>query len=130
MLITVKVAANTDRTADDAVVFETTSNRAHFLVTLRPEHGTMPIGTLHSWILRVTDTDGYPLYPINLAIGGGMAAHRHGLPTQPQITDYLGDGEHRIEGVKFNMAGEWTLRVGIEYSGKRDIAEIRFDLDF
>lgn len=90
----------------------------------------MPIGQLHSWIVRVTDLDERPLYPIGLAIGGGMAGHGHGLPTQPSITDYLGNGEHRIEGIKFNMAGEWTLRVGIEHGGRRDIAEFVFDLDF
>ncbi|MEM9601793.1 MAG: auxin-binding protein [Pseudomonadota bacterium] len=124
------VLADTPDASEDAYALEAQSLRAHFDVSLRPERSPPEIGTLHSWLVRVTDRAGDPVYPVALAVGGGMAGHGHGLPTQPQITAYLGDGTHRIEGVRFNMAGEWTLRIGIEYGGLRDIAELQFEIDF
>ncbi|MEM7376184.1 MAG: auxin-binding protein [Pseudomonadota bacterium] len=124
------VLAEAPDASEDGYALHALSLRAHFDVSLQPETRTPEIGTLHNWVVRVTDRAGMPLHPIALAVGGGMAGHGHGLPTQPQITAYLGDGAHRIEGVKFNMAGEWTLRIGIEYGGLRDIAEFQFEIDF
>lgn len=116
--------------ATDSIHLNMKSVGGHFSVSLRPESGDVPIGETHTWILRVTDKDGKAVYPARLAVGGGMATHGHGLPTRPLITDHLGDGEYRIEGMQFNMAGEWTLRIGIEFEGVRDIAETAFELDF
>jgi len=129
MLLSLCAVAPAAVTADTTPI-EMKSVGGHYRVSLRPENGVIAIGELQNWILRVIDKGGNAVHPARLAVGGGMAIHGHGLPTRPLVTDYLGEGEYRIEGLQFNMAGEWTLRIGIEFNGVRDIAETAFDVDF
>ncbi len=53
-------------------------------------------------------------------ISGGMPQHDHGLPTSPQVADYLGQGRYRIDGVKFTMAGWWQLHLAISAAAGSD----------
>ena len=39
----------------------------------------------------------------------GMPDHDHGLPTQPQVTSRLENGDYLLEGVRFHMPGKWQL---------------------
>ena len=39
-----------------------------------------------------------------------------------EVTGYLGDGDYRVEGMKFNMTGYWELQVSVEAGGVRDVA--------
>ena len=39
-----------------------------------------------------------------------MPQHGHGLPTKPQVTRELGNGDHLVEGMKFNMGGWWVVK--------------------
>lgn len=64
---------------------------------------------MQSWVLQIRDGDGKPQGPTQILIDGGMPSHGHGLPTSPQVTAYLGDGRFRIEGLEFNMPGQWVL---------------------
>jgi cytochrome c peroxidase len=50
-------------------------------------------------------------------INGGMPMHRHGFPTKPSSKTYLGNGNYRVEGIKFNMHGEWEMRFNIRMQG-------------
>ena len=54
------------------------------------------------------------------------AQHGHGLPTQPQVTQTLGNGRYLLEGMKFNMPGWWTLTVKVDGPDGRD--ETTFNL--
>jgi len=85
-----------------------------FNITLGPRSGTVTIGKFQVWHLRLTNADGELVFPARFAIGGGMQGHGHGLPTQPRVTGFLDDGRYVIEGMKFNMAGDWTLYLTIE----------------
>jgi hypothetical protein len=55
-----------------------------------------------------------------------MPDHNHGLPTQPEVTDDLGNGRYRLEGVKFSMPGRWVLRLSVEAPAGAD--EVLFNL--
>ena len=57
--------------------------------------------------------DGAPVEDAELAIDGGMPQHGHGLPTAPQSAGHIGEGQYRIEGVRFNMGGWWELKLAI-----------------
>ena len=59
-----------------------------------------------------------------------MAAHGHGLPSQPLVTQYLGEGKYLIEGILFNMAGAWTLVIAIKNDNMIDTAQFDMTLDF
>lgn len=68
-----------------------------------------PINQLHSWTLRVETADGVPVENATITVDGDMPQHGHGLPTQPLVTEYLGDGSYRVEGMKFQMGGWWVV---------------------
>jgi len=110
--------------------WSSTSQNGLFEVQLTPETGAVAIGPLQQWIVTVHTASGAPAYPARLLLDGGMRAHGHGLPTQPQITDYLGDGQYRIEGVRLNMPGAWTFMVGVDYAGQRDAATFELEIDY
>ena len=79
-------------------------------------------GELHSWLLTLKTAAGQPVEGAAITIDGGMPQHGHGLPTSPEVTDYLGDGRYRIEGVKFTMSGWWQLRFAISAAAGSDSA--------
>lgn len=84
-----------------------------FIASLRPQSGVVQQGVLQSWQLTLTTKAGAPVENAAIDISGGMPQHDHGLPTSPQVTDYLGQGHYRIDGVKFTMSGWWQLRLTI-----------------
>lgn len=90
--------------------------------------GELQLNLLESWILTVLDAAGSPVENAIIAIDGGMPAHGHGLPTAPAITEELGEGRYRLDGVKFNMMGEWVLRLAIEGAAGSDEVTIEFEL--
>jgi hypothetical protein len=96
-------------------------------VTIGPLEGPPRIGPIHEWIVVVRDVEGRPVHPARIAIDGGMPDHGHGLPTRPEVTEHLGDGRYRIEGVRFNMAGAWVWRLVVETPRGTD--RVTFDLD-
>ncbi|MDX8464605.1 FixH family protein [Mesorhizobium sp. VK23B] len=97
-----------------------------YVASLATEQSPIPVGTIHSWTVKVTTADGKPADGIAIAINGGMPQHGHGLPTKPEVTSDLGEGRHLIEGMKFNMTGWWTLTVSI--NGPRGGDKATFNL--
>jgi hypothetical protein len=89
----------------------TADNRYH--VKIAPEAEPLAVGAMHGWVLTLTTPDGRPVEEARIAISGGMPLHGHGLPTAPEVTAYLGEGRYRIEGVRFNMGGNWELEFAI-----------------
>lgn len=109
---------------EPAVSWSASSENGHFEIVLSPESGYAVIGQFQRWHLRLVDKSDQPVFPARFAIGGGMLGHGHGLPTQPRVTSYLGDGRYLIEGMKFNMAGDWTIYLAIERDDVRDQAKV------
>jgi len=107
------------------------SEQAAFTVTFASkDHQKLPIGEFHQWIITVKDNAGKAVYPAKFAIGGGMPAHGHGLPTAPTISEYLGDGQYLMEGVKFSMDGHWEIQLRIMTPETQDTAKIAFDVHY
>jgi hypothetical protein len=42
--------------------------------------------------------NGEPVENATIAVDGDMPEHGHGLPTCPQVTKYLGNGDYLVEG--------------------------------
>ena len=91
-----------------------------YVVAVEPEAPEIKQGELHSWMLTVKMPDGRPVDDAKIAIDGGMPDHNHGLPTSPQVTEQLGNGRYRIEGMKFSMSGWWELRFDISAAAGAD----------
>lgn len=99
-----------------------TSNGGLYMVSIEPEAGEIAQGSLHAWIVTLKTPDGKPVDGAKITVGGGMPAHNHGLPTDPEMTAELGDGRYRVDGVKFSMSGRWELRFAIEAAPGSDRA--------
>jgi hypothetical protein len=99
-----------------------------YVGTLVPGAVPVPVGTIQTWTVAVTTADGRPVEHAALAIDGGMPRHGHGLPTDPQVTEELGAGRYRVEGIKFNMPGWWTVTLEISGPAGTDSATFNFDL--
>jgi hypothetical protein len=87
-----------------------TSEGGLYRATIQPQGDTIPQGRLHSWTLHLETAGGAPLDSVQVAVDGGMPQHGHGLPTKPRVTRRLGNGDHLVEGMKFNMGGWWVVK--------------------
>ena len=99
-----------------------------FTIEIYSELSPLSINTMHSWHIRVLDRDDQILELEELNVFGGMPEHDHGLPTQPQVTRRLDNGDYLLEGVRFHMQGHWELQIEFQYAGVDDTAIIDFDL--
>lgn len=112
--------------ANESFTFE--SERGVYKVVLTSQTDTVPIAELHNWELEVSTPQGTRFFPNQLVIEGGMPGHGHGFPVEPQITQYLESNKFLVEGVLFNMAGEWQLRVGIDGPWGWDTATVTLNI--
>ncbi len=97
-----------------------TSEGGIYRATIRPSGDTIPKGKLHSWVLRLEAADGTPVDLCKVTVDGGMPQHGHGLPTKPRVTRRLGEGEHLVEGMKFNMGGWWVVKFRVASAAGED----------
>lgn len=99
-------------------------------LTLKDDASTQPVtGRYQHWIVEVNNKVGAgEVYPATIAVSGGMPNHGHGLPTQPQITRYLGDGQYLMEGLKLSMNGRWILSFYIAAEHGADTVEVAIDV--
>lgn len=97
-----------------------------FRLSYEPGLQPISINRIHSWVVHVETPDGSPVEDATLTFAGGMPAHDHGLPTLPLATEYLGDGDYLVEGMKFHMNGWWQVTISITVAGVNDT--VTFDL--
>lgn len=86
------------------------------------------INTIHNWVFHIQTPDGDPVTGANISVTGGMPLHNHGLPTDPRMTQEIGNGDYLIEGVRFHMNGYWELLVTVEVDSKRDTVIVTLDI--
>ena len=91
-----------------------------YRATIRPQGDSIPQGRLHRWTLHLETSAGTPVDSATLAVDGGMPQHGHGLPTKPRITRDLGNGDHLVEGMKFNMGGWWVVKFRVNATAGSD----------
>jgi hypothetical protein len=87
-----------------------TSEGGMYRATIRPQGDSIPKGKLQRWTLHLETANGSPVDSATIAVDGGMPQHGHGLPTKPLVTRQLGNGDHLVEGMKFNMGGWWVVK--------------------
>ena len=84
-----------------------------FIVTYTTPGGASTINQMHDWILHIENDDGLEIEGAIVAVSGGMPLHDHGLPTKPRVTEELGGGDYKLQGMRFHMAGYWEIEVSI-----------------
>lgn len=105
-----------------------TGKDGFFQLGYRPDSGKIPLNSLHSWTIHLQDSSGQPVSGAQIAIDGRMPAHGHGLPTRPLVTADLGGGDYRVEGLRFQMSGEWVVEFTVQANGLTDIVPVTFTL--
>jgi hypothetical protein len=86
------------------------SETGRYRATIRPQGDSIPKGKLQRWTLHLETTAGVAVDSAKVTVDGGMPQHGHGLPTKPRVTRALGNGDHLVEGMKFNMGGWWVVK--------------------
>lgn len=107
---------STSRLSDDGL----------FQVSWSSDADVPPLNQIHTWTLHIETADGQPVEGATILVDGGMPQHGHGLPTNPQVTEDLGGGDYRLEGMRFQMPGFWEVRFNISANGQDD--SITFNL--
>jgi len=102
------------------------SDKGYYAVYYTSDVDPIEINRIHAWTLHVETVNGIPVEDAEISVDGGMPAHNHGLPTQPRVTENLGDGDYRVEGLRFHMGGAWQVTFTIESGGEADT--VTFDL--
>jgi hypothetical protein len=90
------------------------SEAGRYRATIHPQGDSIPTGKLHRWTLHLETAAGKPVDSAAVSVDGGMPQHGHGLPTKPQVTRALGNGDHLVEGMKFNMGGWWVVKFRVD----------------
>ena len=104
------------------------SNNRLFRASVISELEPVVINQLHSWTLHLQTADGAPVERATITVSGSMPAHSHGMPTNPQVTADLGGGNYRVEGIQFQMGGEWEGIFNITAGAVTDAVVFRFTL--
>jgi hypothetical protein len=99
------------------------SERGIFAVSFESSLDPIVINQMHSWVLQIT-AEGDPVLDAELVIIGGMPAHDHGLATSPRVTEELGEGRYRLDGLRFHMHGDWEILIEIEADGTTDFVTV------
>jgi hypothetical protein len=103
-----------------------TSDAGLYIVSIVPDLDPVAINKIHSWTIHVEMADGTAVDDATITVGGGMPEHGHGLPTAPEVTENLGDGDYRVEGMKFQMPGWWEVKFNID--AEAGIDSVTFNL--
>ena len=112
-------------------VWTQTSDNGTFTVTLDSQaEKAVEINEFLEWIVTIKTADGEAVTPARVSVGGGMPAHGHGLPSQPQVSEHLGDGKYLLKGLKFNMMGNWKIDLDIQSRSLSDQVSFDIKLDF
>jgi hypothetical protein len=104
------------------------SDNGLFNVTYTVSTGTIPVNQIHEWTLHVENADGQPVEDATITVDGDMPQHGHGLPTRPQVTQNLGNGDYLVEGLRFQMGGWWVMDFTITADGQTDTVQFNMML--
>ena len=116
----VGVAAKMQPPSDLDLSLSKPTENGLYVGTLEPGATPLSVGPIHSWTVAITTADGKPVDHAAITVDGGMPQHGHGLPTKPRVTRALGNGDHLVEGMKFNMGGWWVVKFAVAGVAGRD----------
>ncbi|MGF1713333.1 FixH family protein, partial [Photobacterium chitinilyticum] len=88
-----------------------TVQTSQYNISTSPTDPPIRLNQIQSWIIAINDPSGQPVQGLQFSVDGGMPAHKHGLPTQPRLTEETEPGKYIIDGVKFNMYGKWQIEL-------------------
>jgi len=103
------------------------SKNGLYKLSLYSNRSAIPIGKIHDWIIHIEKPDGTLVENAKVFVFGGMPMHRHDFPTVPRVKENLGNGDYRVEGIKFSMRGHWEMRFTVKENNKQD--KVTFEIN-
>ena len=122
VVLTMQLATMTSAATGEAKAWE--SERGLFRVSFASSIEPIRINRIHEWTVHVETIDGTAVQGAILSITGGMPDHDHGLPTSPRVTAELGNGDYRVQGLRFHMRGAWSISIAIDDGVRSDTVAI------
>lgn len=123
--------ADTQKADSEKLVWQQASEKGLFEVTLDAQSGdSVAINQFLEWVLTVKTAEGEDVTPARITVSGGMPMHGHGLPSQPQVSEYIGDGKYLLKGLQFSMNGRWELAFDIQSKEQRDKVVFELKVDY
>jgi hypothetical protein len=104
------------------------SHGGAFRVSYAADGEEIPLNAIHSWTVEVQTADGEPVRGAAITLVGDMPQHGHGFPTEPEVTEEVGGGKYRVEGMKFSMPGWWVVTFHIAAGERRESASFNLYL--
>ena len=98
----------------------TTQTESGWTIYVDTSINPLRINTMHSWQIRVIDSESKPVTMASVSIEGGMPEHDHGLPTQPKVTSEISPGTYLLQGVRFHMPGRWEIKFTISRGDQQE----------
>jgi hypothetical protein len=128
MPVTAFSAANLPSWANQSVL-QAVSDKG-LTIEMDSELKPLEINKIHSWLIRLKDSQGEPVSNAAIEFSGGMPLHNHGLPTQPQVTTEIAPGIYLLEGLRFHMQGAWRLDLQLTWDDAGSLSSDRAIIDF
>jgi len=100
-----------------------------YKVSVSSELDPIAINHIHSWTLHVETATGQAVDNARITVDGGMPTHSHGLPTAPEVTQSMGNGDYLVEGMMFQMPGHWQVNFDISAGDQSDSVIFNFVLE-
>lgn len=100
------------------------SEGGHFALRVTGIAAPERINHLHGFDLALASADGTPVDGAKITLNGQRLFAPNPLPTSPQVSPAAGQGNYRIEGLRFHMPGDWHLVFDIEFGQVHDRATL------
>jgi hypothetical protein len=105
------------------------TDKGLFRVTRTSKPNPIIVNEMHTWTIHVEMASGAMVENATIKVDGDMPEHGHGLPTSPEVTKYLGNGDYLVEGLLFQMPGWWVVEFDITAGGQTDHVEFNLLLE-
>lgn len=118
---TMQMNTKVDMPADLDTATTVMSELGIFKVSYTSSQNAEAINEIFNWTIHVETADGTPVDNAEISIATLMPQHGHGMPTDPQITQNLGGGDYKLEGLKYSMPGWWEETLTITAGEQTDV---------
>lgn len=87
-----------------------------------------PIQEKHSWLLYLEDGKGGIMEGAQIHVDGINEDAGRGFASPPMVSEYLGNGHYRVEGIFFSVPGTWTMRFQVIWGGIADVLSYKIEV--
>jgi hypothetical protein len=95
------------------------SHNASYRASLVPSRAWTSDDRAVVWTIAVTTADGAPVEHAALSLESWMP-DADGITRYPRVTQALGRGRYRVEGLRIDRAGWWNIKLQISAAGTTD----------